>query len=269
VTVPIGLRRAGVAAAAMLLAAGGILFALRAGGLLTQRDRTWERILASGVLRVGMDASYPPFEMENGDGTYAGYDVDLARALAARWGVRAEFVNVHLDGLYDALRAGKCDVIISAIPYDRTMTRDVLYSTAYLNAGLVLVVREGSGISSADDLRSRRVAVELGSEGHLLARRLARDDALTLDIVTAREPAEMPALMREPSISALICDRVQALGYLAEQPGWEITGAPLTDEPYVIAAPLGAHTLLANLDAALAEWREDGTLAALEQRWLH
>ena len=109
----------------------------------------FERILASGVLRVGMDASYPPFETENADGTCAGYDVDLARALAARWGVRAEFVNVHLDGLYDALRAGKCDVIISAIPYDRTMTRDVLYSTAYLNAGLVLVVREGWAASTA------------------------------------------------------------------------------------------------------------------------
>ncbi len=256
------------ASAALLLAGAIVWLALRAGGLLGTHDLSWARVVESGVLRVGMDASYPPFEAVTADGAFEGYDVDLARALAGRWGVRAEFVNVPLDGLYDALRADKFDLIISAMPWDRTLTRDVRYSAAYLNAGQVLVVREGSPIDGTDDLRGLRVAVELGSEGHLLARQLSRDGALEIEVVAAREPADVPALLDDATIAALICDRVQAWAYLAERPDWTIAGLPLTDESYVIAGPLEATTLMDNVDTALAEWGADGTLAALEGRWL-
>ena len=85
-----------------------------------------------------MDASFPPFEVVDGDGRFVGFDVDLATALAERWGVGVRFVDVHFDGLYDALQADKFDLIISALPYDRTMTRDVAYSVSYYDAGELL-----------------------------------------------------------------------------------------------------------------------------------
>ena len=53
--------------------------ALRSGALFGERDRTWARIQREGVLRVGMDASYPPFEVVDAEGRFFGYDVDLAR----------------------------------------------------------------------------------------------------------------------------------------------------------------------------------------------
>ena len=52
-----------------------------------------------------MDASYPPFEVVDEQGSYRGLDVDLAQALASRWGVEVAFVNIAFDGLYDALLA--------------------------------------------------------------------------------------------------------------------------------------------------------------------
>ena len=51
-------------------------------------DPTWERMTRSGVLRVGMDATYPPFDTFDGAGQFAGYDVDLVTELGRRWGVR-------------------------------------------------------------------------------------------------------------------------------------------------------------------------------------
>ncbi len=242
---------------------------LRTGELFGERDRTWARIQREGVLRVGMDASYPPFEVVDAEGRFLGYDVDLARALAERWGVEVQCVNVHFDGLYDALRADKFDLIISALPYDRTLTRDLRYSQSYWNAGQVLLVRDAADApASVRDLRGQRVAVELGAEGHQLARRLSRDDALDLVILPAREPEDILALMDDPTVTALICDRMQATGYLAERPGWRIAGEPLTDEPLVIAALLDAPSLIGEVDAALTAWRADGTLEALSDRWL-
>ena len=63
-------------------------------------DDTWDRVREAGVLRVGMDASFPPFEMIAADGTLVGFDVDLARELGRRLGVEVQFVaNLPYDGL--------------------------------------------------------------------------------------------------------------------------------------------------------------------------
>ena len=67
-------------------------------------DDTWDRICEAGVLLVGMDASFPPFEFISADGTLAGFDIDLAQELGRRLGVEVQFVvNLPYDGLYDAL----------------------------------------------------------------------------------------------------------------------------------------------------------------------
>jgi polar amino acid transport system substrate-binding protein len=230
-------------------------------------DPTWARIQREGLVRVGMDASYPPFELED-EGLFAGFDVDLAEALAERWGVQVHLANIHFDGLYDALEAGKIDLILSALPHDRMRTLDVLYSYAYFDAGQVLVAPAADGtLAKAADLEGRTVAVELGTEAHQLARRLARDQGLDLEIVAEREAADVVARVREGQAAALICDRVSALGIVQRHPELHIVGEHLTEEPYVIAARLDALTLMHEVNMALVEWGRDGRLDALKSHW--
>ena len=257
--------------------AAGIVVALLAllwlDGSITQlwrdEDAVMARIERSGVMRVGMDANYPPFEWIDAEGVYQGYDVDLARALAARLGVEAQFVSVHFDGLYDALEATKFDLIISALPYDRTMTRDLRYSQAYFDAGLVLLARDGDlQIETVEAIDGMRVAVELGSEGHLHARLLQRDKGLALDMVIVREPEALVGALLDGSADLAICDRVSALAYRTAHPELHIVGPALTQEAYVIAAPIEAIDLMALVDEALDAWREGGELATWEARWL-
>ncbi len=87
-------------------------------------DLTWQRILETGVMRVCTDPSWPPFEfIDERTGEIKGLDVDLASALAARLrpqgaAIRAEMVPVGFDSLYDALLAGRCDAVLSALPYE-------------------------------------------------------------------------------------------------------------------------------------------------------
>ena len=66
------------------------------------QSASWERIEQSGVVRVGLDPTYPPFEVTEGSGV-AGLDVDLADAVARELGLTTEFVYFGYDGLYDAL----------------------------------------------------------------------------------------------------------------------------------------------------------------------
>ena len=157
-------RALAITALALLLVVVGVL--LWRSAHRNNEDRVWERIQRSGVWRVGMAPSFPPFESLDENGQPVGYDVDLAQAIAACWGVEVSFQGIGFDGLLAALWAGKADSVISALPVDPRLARDVAYSIPYFEAGLLLVVAEGTtDIAAPDDLTGRRLAVEWGSEG--------------------------------------------------------------------------------------------------------
>lgn len=260
-------RRRWLAVGGVVLAAALLWLGLGWGG--ERRDEAWERIQRDGVIRVGMDASFPPFEVVTEAGEFVGYDVDLARELARHLGApRVEFVNIHFDGLYDALLDAKCDIILSALPFDREMTEDVVYSTPYFHAGQVLLAAEARPeVAGLESLEGGALAVELGSEAHYLARQWAQRKGAALEIRTALTAQEALDLLGEGQVDAAIVDAVTALQALGARQGLRPVGEQLTDEPYVIAAPLGSDILLDRLNRALASLREAGLFETLEGRW--
>ena len=75
-----------------------------------QAPTALQRVRQSGTLRVGIDATYPPFGMAEG-GDFSGFDVDIARAVARELGVRAELINASFDGVFPALQNGTFDAV--------------------------------------------------------------------------------------------------------------------------------------------------------------
>lgn len=252
-----------LALAAIALAAWFVLARLGREG-----DETWARIQREGLIRVGMDASWPPFEyIDEPTGQIVGLDVDLARAIGQRLGVQVELVNVGFDSLYDALYVGRFDAIISALPYDPLLYGDVAYSISYFNAGQVLVVRSDErGISEAKGLSGMRLGVELGSEGDVVGRQLQKKtEGLSLQTYVA--PQDVLRALKEGEVEAAIVDAVSAYQFIAAEGGVQVVGDPLTDELYVIAVRLDSPLLLKAINEALVEMREDGALERLQEQW--
>ncbi len=231
----------------------------------SRADDTWSRVLESGTLRVGMDASFPPFEFVAADGTLAGLDVDLAQELARRMDVEAQFVaNLPYDGLYDALAVGRVDVVISALVVNPARMADFAYSTCYFDAGQVLVVRAGAtGIVGPDDLEGRRLAVEFGSRGDMQARNW-KHKLPTLEIAPYQTANEALAALTAGEVDVALVDHVSALAV----DGLVVAGEPVVAEPYAVAVPRGSQHLLRAINRALAEMQTDGTLESLTGRWL-
>ena len=238
-------------------------------------DDTWDRVRQTGAMRVGMDASFPPFEAVAADGTLIGFDVDLARELGRRLGVEVQFVaNLPYDGLYDALAVNRVDVVISALVIDPDRMADFAYSASYFDAGQVLVVRstrrrgEGEGnVEEMSDLAGHSVAVELGTQGDLEARKWARR-LLDLSVVHYETASEALAAVEGGSVDAALVDHVSALatGNLGERS--VIVGGPVVQEPYAVAVPRESRYLLRAINDALAEMEADGTMEALVAQWL-
>lgn len=233
-------------------------------------DESLRNLQARGKLKVCLDASYPPFEWIP-EGAPAdrivGLDVDLAQAIAARLGVTATLVNVGWDGLHDSLLVGKCDAVISALPYDPTRTADAAFSISYFNAGPVLLVRAGqTAIAGLKDLGGRSLAVTWGSAGDVVASDLQRR-LRDLTVRRQPDPAEVLDALRAGEVDAVLTDHLTALQAVYAGGDLAVVGEPLTDDLYVVAVRPDEGALLAAIDGALAALRQDGTLDALKRAW--
>lgn len=242
-------------------------------------DDTWERIREVGVLRVGMDASFPPFEYVAADGTLAGFDVDLARELGCRLGVEVQFVaNLPLDGLYDALEVSRVDVVISALVVNPDRMADFAYSAHYFDAGQVLVVRSpsvpsaggnerGGAIQEMADLSGCTLAVEFGTQGDLEARKWARRPA-GLTVAHYETAADALAAVVAGEADAALVDHVSALMAAGEGSGLVIVEKSVVEELYAVAVHRKSRYLLQAINDVLVEMEADGTMEALVAEWL-
>jgi ABC-type amino acid transport substrate-binding protein len=227
-------------------------------------DTTWRTMQANGVWRVGMDPSFPPFETLDDAGQIVGFDVALADAIAAPWGVQVELVPIGFDSLLDALQAGKVDSVLSALPYDERLTKDVAYSAPYFEAGIFLAVRTDSQITETAALANGTIGVEWGSMGDMVGRRLQKATP-SLQLKPFDTPtAAITALVDERAVDAILIDHV-TLRIAQVQGAPLITIGPvLESNSFVIAMPVRAHELQAAVAERLLALQNQGVIVDLE-----
>jgi polar amino acid transport system substrate-binding protein len=229
------------------------------------QESTWDLIRRRGVLRVGLDPTYPPFEFYDGASLH-GIDVDLAKAIAAELGLEVEFSHFGFDGLYDALATEQVDVLISALVQDITRTQDFAYSDGYIDGGLVLVSPAEQPIHAMPELAGQAIAVELGAAGHVEAtiwQRQVRD----LSVATFNSADEALLALSGGQAEAAITDNITYRLFDQPAAGVEFVVAPLTSEPYAFVVRQGDDELLSALDASLGALRADGRLQAILNGW--
>ncbi len=229
------------------------------------RNSTWERVQRGGVLHVGLDPTYPPFEFFDGESLH-GIDVDLAHAIAAQRGLTVEFSHFGFDGLYDALATEQVDVLISALTPDAGRTRDFAYSDGYVESGLVLVALANDPYQEVSELSGRTVAVELGAAGHVEATTWQRQvENLTVSTHMSADEAMRALVTGEADVA--VVDNISFRLFDAQAAGADFISAPLTGEPYALVVRQEDDRLLSELNSALAELRQSGRLEAILNSW--
>ncbi|MBU6400910.1 MAG: transporter substrate-binding domain-containing protein [Verrucomicrobia bacterium] len=218
-------------------------------------------------LRVGMELSYPPFEMTDEQGQPAGVSVDLARALGQFLGRAVEIENLPFDGLIPALKTGKIDVIISSMTATPERAQSIDFSAPYLRTGLCLLVRKDSPIQSiADaDQPGKVIAVKKGTTGHTYAiGHVRRAQVLVLD-----KESSCVLEVIQGKADAFIYDQMSTFK------NWQRNAAttrallePFQTESWAIGLRQGNLELEHQVDAFLADFRRRGGFEQLGDRYL-
>jgi polar amino acid transport system substrate-binding protein len=143
------------------------------------------RVLCAGEIRVGVRGNYPLFSTREGD-QRVGYDVDVARAIAERLGVKPEWVHVRAATRISALAEGSADVVIATMGHNTRRDAEARFIRPhYYRSETIVVGPRDTRVEGWDDLPGRSVCVTIGnySNAHFIsqgARLMLFDDASRL-----------------------------------------------------------------------------------------
>jgi len=230
-------------------------------------------VKSKGTLTVAADATYPPDESIASDGhTVVGMDADLAKALAAVMGLKADVTNVTFDSIIPGLAAGKYDLGASSFTDNKVREKTVNFvDYASVGESFYTKAQGGSDISSIADICGKTVAVEKGTT--------EQADATTQSgkCTKAGKPAVTVLTFPDQNGANLAVSSGKAqLGfadtppviYLTRKSGGQFkqVGAQYATAPYGLAIPKGTSLDKAVL-AAMKVLVTDGTYGKIFQKW--
>ena len=222
---------------------------------------------ADKPLVVGMDLSYPPFEMIDAAGKPSGVSVDLARALgeSLRRPVRIE--NIPFTGLIPSLLTGKIDVVISSMTDTPERRKAIAFSDPYLTIGLALLAGKNSGLTTAVELDrpGKTVAVRQGTTAQVWAKEhLKKAKVLVLD----KESSAVLEVVQGKA-DGFLYDQMSVWKHHQEHPIETVALLrPVQTESWAIALRPGDTELREQVNAFLKSFRASGGFDRLGNTYL-
>ena len=222
---------------------------------------------ADGTFVVGFDADLPPMGFKAEDGSYTGFDLDLAKEVANRLGL--EFVAQPI--LWDAKDMELDNGTIDCVWNGFTITgREDQYTWTdpYMDNAQVFVVMADSGISSLADLAGKVVEVQVDSAAETALNDMTDLKASLGSVETTPNYNQAIMDLEMGAVDAVGMDSVVA-NYLLTQRGTDavLLDDALSSEEYAVGFKLGNTELRDQVQAALEEMAADGTMAEISEEW--
>ncbi|MCU7243540.1 MAG: ABC transporter permease subunit [Microcystis aeruginosa WS75] len=213
--------------------------------------------------RVATEATFPPFEFQQG-GQLTGFDIDLMRAIGKEADLNIDFRNLPFDGIIPALQARTVEAAISGMTITAERAQAISFSRPYFRAGLAIAVREDNRtIKNFEDLKGKRIAVQIGTTGALEATKIPGATVSQFD-----SAALALQELINGRVEAVVNDKPVTL-YAIKQAGLrgvKVVGELLTEEFYGIALPKNSPYLQL-INDALGRVIESGQYDAIFRQW--
>ncbi|MBK7473721.1 MAG: transporter substrate-binding domain-containing protein [Betaproteobacteria bacterium] len=136
--------------------------ALALGSAAAQADKLAD-ILAKGVVRIIVFTDVPPFSSTNVNRELEGFDVDLAKMVAAALGVKLELVSATAANRIPYLLTDKADMNVAAMSVTAERAKQVMYSAPYADTSLAVYGPKSANVKTGADLGKQKISVAKGT----------------------------------------------------------------------------------------------------------
>jgi glutamate transport system substrate-binding protein len=213
---------------------------------------TMAELADAGKIKVGIKFDQPLFGEESIDGGFEGFDVEMAKLIAAKLGIdpdNIEFVEAVSANREPFLQQGQVDMVIATYTINETRDEVIDFAGPYYVAGQDIMVKKGNpdGIEGPDDLAGKNVCSVEGSTPAGNIQENYPDAQLTL----FDEYSKCRDALDNGQVDAVTTDNVILSGYVFQDPDkFELVGSPFSEEPYGIGVPQTE-------DKVFCEWVND------------
>lgn len=223
----------------------------------------------SDTLVMATNATFPPYESVSGD-DIVGIDVDIANAIAKKLGKKLKIEDVSFDSIIAGVQNDKYDFGMAGMTVTDERKKNVDFTESYAKAVQVVIVKEDSDIKSIDDISSKnKIGVQQGTTGDIYASDTVENGGYGEDAVTKYNsgPDAVQALLSD-KVDCVIIDNEPAKAYVAANQGLKILDSSFADEEYAICVKKGNSQLKNDINKALKELKDDGTIDKIVSKYI-
>jgi len=227
------------------------------------------------LLKIGVSATREPLSFVDKDGRVTGHDGELARLISIRLNRPIEFLNMKFMALIPALQSGKVDMIISGMTATEERKKAVNFTQPYFANAQVMLVRKSSAassnsqsgttkLSSADDLKDKRIGVLLGSVHDTYATKQYPQAT----ILQYKSPPDLVLAVKSGKVDAAFYTHETLLEVLRHDPTLGLLGKPLFSVPIGVGFNKANDTQRTQFNSFLKQIKENGQFKEMVTRWI-
>ena len=219
------------------------------------------------TLRIGMELTYPPFEMTNAEDEPDGISVRMAEALGAYLGRPIEIISTGFDGIIPELQTGSIDLILSSMTKTAEREKSIDFSDPYVTNSLCTLVGKDSTMQSPEELK--RPGIRIAVKGETTGEAYVKQHLPEAVMVRLDQASDCVLQVMQGKVDAFIYDQITI--YLAQKQHPEATRAilaPIRAESWAIGLRQGEDELREQVNAFLREFRAKKGFEELTDRYM-
>ena len=201
------------------------------------------------------EAGFAPYEYYE-DGEIVGVDIEIARIIASRLNKELVIKDVSFDFLINEVKSGKADFAAAGISITDERKKEVDFTKEYTISNQVVVVKKNSSLKSFDELKNKKIAVQLGTVADLYVEENYPDATL----ITHKKYLSAVEDVKAGKADLIIMDNLPALEIVKENSDLKIMDGILFQDKYGMIVKKGNTELKKQIDDILEELINDGTI---------
>ena len=224
-------------------------------------------VACADTLTMGTNASFPPYEYYENE-TIVGIDAEIAAAIAEKLGMELVIEDMDFGAIITAVSTGKIDFGMAGMTVTEERLQSVNFSETYATGIQAIIVKEGSPSTSVDDLYAEGATYKIGVQESTTGDIYCTGDFGDERVEKYKVGADAVAALLTDKVDCVIIDNNPAKAYVDANEGLTILETSYATEDYAIAVALENTELLDKINGALVELIEDGTVAAILEKYI-
>ena len=258
----------------------GFGLGLMAGPLIlpqntSSTDAVWAHIQETGVIRVGTDPTWPPYQMLDNNGKIVGFEVDIADECAKRLGLTIEWNDVSFDSIILSVQQGQLDMGVSgfSITSERLdqVSFTIHHSTTQGQVVMLDSTKAAKGITTVDSLEDfKTLGIKVGVQSGNVQQQELQDAGVEIAVWSGSDEPFQDLISANPTVDAVYAETPITTNWIAQFESEGIEASVAYSHPfYPVAFVVGknSQTLLSKIDGVLVDMIYDGTIEQLRAEW--